>query len=110
MAQITAPVFDPQDIQQNKTMAGLAFLGILFFLPLVSCPNSAFGRWAANQGLLVLLASIVVSLINIIPLLGQIIYLVLSLLIAIFAIISMVGAFQGQAKPIPVIGGISIIK
>jgi len=110
MAQVTAPVFDSQDLQQNKTMAGLAFFGILFFLPLVSCPNSPFGRWAANQGLLVLIASLVASLINIIPLLGQIIYLVLSILIAVFAIISMVAAFQGQAKPVPVIGGITIIK
>jgi hypothetical protein len=42
------PVFDQADIEKNKTMAGLAYL--LFFLPLVACPDSPFGRFHANQG------------------------------------------------------------
>ena len=47
---------DPNDILQNKTLCGLAYVfPILFFLPLVSCPNSKFGRFHANQALLLFL-------------------------------------------------------
>ena len=40
------------DAQENKVVYMLAYLGILFFLPLVSTPNSKIGRVHANQGLL----------------------------------------------------------
>ena len=114
MAQTTIPTFDPQDVQQNKTMAGLALFGVLFFLPLVSCPNSAFGRWAANQGLLVLITSIILSIVNtilaFIPIIGWLLGLVLGIGFLVFALISMIAAFQGQAKPLPVVGGITLIK
>ncbi|MCL2637653.1 MAG: zinc ribbon domain-containing protein [Oscillospiraceae bacterium] len=45
--------FCESDIQANKVMAMLAYL--LFFLPLVACPDSKFGRFHANQGLIVLI-------------------------------------------------------
>lgn len=31
------PVFDKEDVEKNKVMAGLAY--IIFFLPLVACPE-----------------------------------------------------------------------
>ncbi|KJR49239.1 hypothetical protein UF75_0317 [Desulfosporosinus sp. I2] len=47
---------DPSDIEQNKTMAALAYF--LFFLPLIACKDSQYGRFYANQGLLVLILSV----------------------------------------------------
>ena len=41
-----------------KVMSALAYLWILFFLPLVVCPDSKFGRYHANQGLVLLLAAV----------------------------------------------------
>ncbi len=49
-------IFDPADIEKNKTIAGLAY--VLFFLPLIACPDSKFGRFHANQALLLVLVSI----------------------------------------------------
>lgn len=42
--------FDTQDAQDAKIWSVLAYFGILFFLPLVTVPNSAYGKFHANQG------------------------------------------------------------
>lgn len=47
----TSYEYDTQDIQSNKVWAVLAYLGILFFLPLVACKDSRFGKFHANQDL-----------------------------------------------------------
>jgi uncharacterized membrane protein len=64
-----AEIFDPADIEKNKTMAGLAYF--IFFLPLLACPDSAFGKFHANQALLLLIVSIAGSIVlSIIPIIG----------------------------------------
>ena len=35
---------DPNDVQQNKVMAVLAYIGILFLVPLLAAPNSQYAR------------------------------------------------------------------
>lgn len=37
--------YTPEDIEKNKTMAGLAYL--LFFLPLIACPESRYAKFHA---------------------------------------------------------------
>ena len=41
----TTQEFDPADIQQNKTMAVLAYLGILVLVPLLGAKESKFARF-----------------------------------------------------------------
>ena len=65
------PTFDKEDVEKNKVMAGLAY--IIFFLPLIACPDSAFGRFHANQGLLLFIFGVVGSfLLGLIPIIGWI--------------------------------------
>jgi uncharacterized membrane protein len=110
------------EAQDNKVIFILAYLGILFFLPLVSCPNSKVGRFHANQGLVLLLAGIagqiaVGILSGIILAISWRLWAITSLLsfalgIALLAlmIMGMVNANKGEQKPLPVIGKITIIK
>ena len=56
----TSYEYDTQDIQSNKVWAVLAYLGILFFLPLVACKDSRFGKFHANQGFALFLTDLVV--------------------------------------------------
>lgn len=113
--------FDKEDIEKNKVMAGLGY--IIFFLPLIVMKDSKFARFHANQILLLLIPSVVISVVGTIIsslLMGTLhmglaafvgfLLLVVELLVGIIAIINMVAAFQGKAKRIPVIGGMSIIK
>lgn len=110
------------EVQVNKVIFILAYLGILFFLPLVSYPNSKIGRFHANQGLLLLIASIMgqiaVGILSSIVLAISWRLLVLTsllswaLAIAIFAlaIIGMINANNSVQKQLPIIGKFTIIK
>lgn len=112
--------FDDDDIKQNKTMAGLAY--ILFFLPLIVCKDSRFGRFHANQGLLLLILSVVgylvISVITTVlatitwRLFGfiSLLYSLYGLFILAIAIYGLVNGINGKAKELPVIGKYRIIK
>ena len=56
--------FDQMDIENNKIISGLSYLGILFFLPLVAAPNSRFGKFHANQSLVLLISSVCVQILS----------------------------------------------
>lgn len=110
------------DAQENKVVFILAYLGILFFLPLVSCPKSKAGRFHANQGLVLLIAAILgqiaVSILSGIILaiswrlwaISSLISTIWSIAILALAIIGMVNANKGEQKPLPFIGMIKILK
>jgi uncharacterized membrane protein len=61
--------FEQTDIDDNKVMAGLAYL--IFFLPLLVCPQSRYAKFHANQALLLFIVAIVGNIIlGIIPIIG----------------------------------------
>lgn len=108
-AEPAAPAFDPQDIEKNKVMAGLAY--ILFFLPLVVCPESKFGRFHANQGLVLLIAGVVGSIVlTIIPIIGWILLPLFGIAVTVFVILGLINGLTGKDKALPLIGKIKIIK
>jgi len=53
----TTASYDSADINANKTMAVLAYIPLLFFIPLVAVPQSRFGKYHANQGLIFTIAA-----------------------------------------------------
>ena len=90
------------DVTKNKGMAIVAYF--IFFLPLLTdAKNSQFAMFHANQGLLLLIASIILWFI---PIIGWIVNIV----VLIFWIMGIVGAAQGKMKPLPLIGGIKILR
>lgn len=113
-------MFDQIDIDDNKVMGGLAYF--LFFLPLLACPNSKYGRFHANQGLILLIAGILMGAINavltnIIVVVSWRLWFVASFLsfvlwipLFIFGIIGLINGFTGKAKALPIIGKYNIIK
>lgn len=107
--------FDPQDIQKNKGFAAVAY--ILFFIPLIACPNSKFGKFHANQGLLLLITALIGDIAFLIlscfPFIGWWFHLALKgwrVLTLILFILGIVNAINGEAKELPVIGKYTIIK
>ncbi|MBR7137677.1 MAG: hypothetical protein IKC99_06420, partial [Clostridia bacterium] len=54
----------PEDIAEGKLMSILSYLWILFFLPLVVCPGSKFGRFHANQALVLFIVGIVFGVVG----------------------------------------------
>ena len=105
----TTVQFAAEDIEKNKVMAALAYF--IFFLPLITCPDSPFGKFHANQGLVLLLTSIAGSIVlSIIPIIGWILLPLFGLAVFIFGVIGLVGALNGGSKKLPVIGKFVIIK
>lgn len=105
----TNPVFDPEDIQKNKTMAGLAY--IIFFLPLLACPDSKFGKYHANQGLLLLILGFVGSFVlGMIPIIGWLLLPVFSILVLVLGIMGLINGFNGKVKELPIIGKFRLLK
>ncbi|MDF2989439.1 MAG: putative rane protein [Eubacterium sp.] len=101
--------FDTQDIEKNKTMAGLSY--IIFFLPLLVCPESKFGKFHANQALILLIVGIVGNIIlGFIPIIGWLLLPLFVVAVLIFGIIGLVNGFGGKAKKLPIIGKYTIIK
>ncbi|MGL4739171.1 MAG: DUF4870 domain-containing protein [Cellulosilyticaceae bacterium] len=103
-------VFSEQDITQNKVYAILAYLGILFLVPLIVAKDSPYARYHTNQGVLLFLAGVIVNAMAIIPILGWIAAAVGNIILLVFKIIGMLNAFRGEAKPLPIFGHIEIIK
>lgn len=114
----TTSQFDPQDINNNKGMSVLAYIGFLFLVPLLACPNSKFARYHTNQGLVLFLLEfalgVVTGILGIIPIAGLIIGGLLSVVGGIFTLVLMImgiiNAAQGQAKELPLIGKITLLK
>lgn len=103
------PAADPADVNQNKWIAVVAY--ILFFIPLLAAKQSRFAMYHANQGLVLLLLSIVCNIVlGFIPFIGWILLPIANLATLVLAIIGIIQSANGQMKPLPVIGSISIIK
>ena len=114
--------FDKKDIEDNKIMAILSYIGILFLVPLLAAQNSKFARYHANQGLVLFVADIIVGVatgivsfvLAFIPILGWIVAALVSLAagVAILAlvILGIINAANGKAKELPVIGKFRILK
>lgn len=101
--------FEQTDIDSNKTMAGLAY--ILFFLPLIVCPDSKYAKFHANQSLLLLIVAIAGNIVlSIIPLIGWILIPVYALAVFILFVIGLVNGFSGKAKRLPIFGKFDILK
>ena len=105
------------DVEKNKAMAIVGYIiPILFFIPLVTdAKDSPFAKFHANQQLLLLISyfalSVVCSVIVlIIPLYFLRLHRLCSIALFVLGIIWAISASRGEKKPLPVIGGIEIIK
>ncbi len=99
----------PEDIEKNKTMAGLSYL--LFFLPLIACPESKYARFHANQALLLLIAGVAGNIVlGIIPVIGWMLLPFFGIGVLILGIMGLINGFGGKAKRLPLIGKFDILK
>lgn len=104
------------DVEKNKVFGILAYIGILWLVPLLAAKESPFARYHTNQGLVLFLGAIAAWIANIvldmvlvfIPFLGWFLMVVLhiGLIVGILAlaIIGVINAANGVCKPLPLIG------
>lgn len=112
---------DIQDAQNNKVMAVLAYLGFLVLVPLFIAKESPFARYHTNQGLVLAIVEIVYGLAygilsSIVLAISWRLYFLISILglvglvFLVLIVVGILNAAGGKMKPLPVIGGIQILK
>ena len=110
----TTADFDPADIEANKVLSLLSYLGILWLIPLLAAPNSRFAKFHTNQGLILWIAKLIVGVVTpvlaLIPILGWIALLVIGIITLALMIVGIVNAVQGRAKQLPIIGKFTLLK
>lgn len=95
---------DP-DVQDGKGLAWLSYLGILFLIPLLAKKENKFCQFHAKQGLVLLIAEIIVSIVFVIPILGWIVGVLGYIFVWIMAIIGIIQSATGKYWKMPVLGG-----
>ena len=107
---------DAADVAKNKIYAVLAYLGILFLVPLLAAPDSKFARYHTNQGIVLFLTGlgcgVVARVIALTPGVNAILTVMplVWLAVLVLAIMGIVNAASGQCKPLPVIGRYRLLK
>jgi len=92
------------DVDENKAMAAIGYLGILFLIPLLAKKDSPFAQYHAKQGLVLFVFGIIISFIAAIPVVGWMVSGVGWILVLILFIMGLMNALGGKTQPLPVIG------
>ena len=94
-----------EDIEQNKTMAIVAYLGLIGLIVVLatgSHTKSPFVKFHLNQALPLMIASIVTP----IPFIGWIV----GLAVLVLWIMGIIADAQGEMKRLPIVGNFELIK
>jgi uncharacterized membrane protein len=117
IAPAPASAADPvrADIEQNKVYAVLAYLGILFLVPLLAAPQSPFARYHTNQGIVLFISALIIHFGSMVLALatlgfGLLLAPIAWVIILVFMILGIVNAANGQCKPLPLIGHFQLMK
>lgn len=118
--------YDTADIERTKVICAVSYIPMLFFLPLIVYPDSRFGKFHANQSLVLLLAwiaadvafSIASAVITALPFFPHFIKAITlgAAGVAVWAlplagmICGIVNAANGRVKELPIIGKLNLIN
>lgn len=98
------------DINNNRLMAILAYIGILVLVPLFAAKESPFARFHTNQGLLLLILHLIGWVLSFIPYIGWVACGIINVVCFVLFILGLINAVRGDAKELPLIGKYRILK
>lgn len=119
----TTSYYSKSDIEGNKLMAVLSYIGILVLVPILAAKDSPFAKYHASQGLNLLIVDVawcivsgIVSLIfgligvTFLSVLWTIVTWLVGIALFLMMVIGIINAAQGRAKELPFIGGFRILR
>ena len=113
--------FEQEDIQKNKVMNILAYIGILVLVPIFAAKESKSARFNANQGLVILILaaagsitfgilSAIFSKVFVLKLVFDVVAWAWSVCCAVLMVLGIVNSARGLFKELPIVGGVKILK
>ena len=99
-----------QDTRENQTMGYLCYLGPLLLIPLLARPKSRFLRYHCNQGLLLFIFALLVSVFDGLLGIGWLIGIAGSIATIVWLIQGFTNVSKGLRRPLSFIGEITILK
>ena len=116
--------FTDSDIESNKNIAALSYIGVLLLIPLIKSGSSKFCKAHTRQGIAVFIYSLIISLVTLTAVIGlrilllwqlglsYLIYNIAATAIGILMLILLlvpvfsgaVAAFSGTYKSVPIVG------
>lgn len=96
--------FDQKDVDENKLIAALSYLGILCLIPLLAKKDSKYAQEHGKQGLVLFIAEIVGSIVAMIPILGWMLAPFIGLFFFVVAVIALIKCLMGEFWEVPLIG------
>ena len=93
-----------EHLPDDRFIAAIGYLGVLCIVPLILKRDSAFSQHHGKQGLIVLIAWMILWVGNVIPVLGQIVWMLGSLALLILMILGIINALNGKLWEMPVLG------
>ena len=93
-----------KDIQENKVVAALGYIGVLCLIPLLAKKDSKYAQFHGKQGLILFIVEIIAFVIGIIPILGWLIGFIFIICCIILSIIGIIKSLSGEYWKMPVLG------
>jgi uncharacterized membrane protein len=97
------PKAENKDVEENRAITFLSYLGILFLVPLLAKKESKFAQFHAKQGLVLTIGWFIGSFTIWILGLG----ILINLVVLVLSIIGLVNVNEGKMKSLPIVGDIA---
>jgi len=101
---------DSHDADNEKALAVISYISILWIVPLIAAEDSDFAMYHANQGLNLFIVAMVIFAIQWIPIIGWIIAPFGWIVVIIFMVLGIINAAGDKKKPLPIIGKYDLLE
>ncbi len=95
---------DPQvkkDIEENKVVAAIGYLGILCLIPLLLKPKSQFAKFHGKQGLVLVIGWVINFFIGLVPFIGWFLGLIGMIALVVLSILGILKSLAGEYWEMP---------
>ena len=90
-----------KDIEDNKVIAAIGYLWILFLIPLLGKKQSKFAQFHGKQGLILFICWIILVVIGWFPILGWIVAFFGGIALLVLSLVGIIKSLQGEYWELP---------
>jgi fumarate reductase subunit D len=101
--QSPLPGTNSQTIEEGKLFAAVGYFSFLCFVPLLWKRDNRFAQFHGRQGLILFVVELAASMLTVIPVLGNAIFMIFWVFIGLLSLISIVKVLKNEYWQIPIV-------